>query len=93
MSAIPSHSEHSRIIAQRIADKLRAPPWTRCPSTHCERSQECISPHECNGMGAALVEREVYVAIMQERGEDVAQMLGQDALAAITPSVSTEDKS
>ena len=77
MSAIPSHSEHARIIAQRIADKLRAPHWTRCPSTHCERSQECRSPHECSGNGAALVKREVYAAIMRERGEgeDVAQML------------------
>ena len=22
-------------------------PWARCPSTHCERRQECASPHEC----------------------------------------------
>jgi hypothetical protein len=21
--------------------------WRRCPSTHCERRQECASPHEC----------------------------------------------
>lgn len=23
-------------------------PWARCPSTHCERSQECRSPNECS---------------------------------------------
>lgn len=22
--------------------------WSRCPSTHCERSQECRSPNECS---------------------------------------------
>lgn len=22
--------------------------WKRCPSTHCERWQECRSPHECS---------------------------------------------
>lgn len=22
--------------------------WSRCPSTHCERAQECRSPHECS---------------------------------------------
>jgi hypothetical protein len=21
--------------------------WSECPSTHCERRQECASPHEC----------------------------------------------
>lgn len=26
-------------------------PWARCPSTHCERRQECASPHECSGTG------------------------------------------
>lgn len=23
------------------------PRWQRCPSTHCERSQECRAPHDC----------------------------------------------
>lgn len=23
--------------------------WKDCPSTHCERSHECRSPHECSG--------------------------------------------
>jgi len=23
--------------------------WRNCPSTHCERAQECRSPHECSG--------------------------------------------
>lgn len=25
-------------------------PWANCPSTHCERSQECRSPSECSGL-------------------------------------------
>jgi hypothetical protein len=25
--------------------------WYVCPSTHCERSKECRSPHECSGRG------------------------------------------
>ena len=25
--------------------------WKRCPSTHCERRQECASPGDCNGTG------------------------------------------
>jgi hypothetical protein len=28
-----------------------APNRTRCPSTHCERAQECRSPNECIGTG------------------------------------------
>jgi len=28
--------------------------WERCPSTHCERAQECRSPHECSGTGRRL---------------------------------------
>jgi hypothetical protein len=36
-------------------EKLRraAPNWMRCPSTHCERHQECRTPHECAGTGRA----------------------------------------
>lgn len=29
-------------------------PWKHCPSTHCERSQECRSPNECSATRAAL---------------------------------------
>lgn len=25
--------------------------WRNCPSTHCERAQECRSPHECSATG------------------------------------------
>lgn len=25
--------------------------WRLCNSTHCQRSQECRSPHECGGRG------------------------------------------
>jgi hypothetical protein len=28
--------------------------WHICPSTHCERWQECRSPHECSGTGKNL---------------------------------------
>lgn len=28
--------------------------WRICPSTHCERWQECRSPHECSGTGKNL---------------------------------------
>lgn len=31
--------------------------WQNCPSTHCERSQECRSPHECNGWRKAKIVR------------------------------------
>ncbi len=32
-------------------------PWQRCPSTHCERSQECRSPSECSGTGRGIAKR------------------------------------
>lgn len=25
--------------------------WKRCPSTHCERTQECRNPGDCSGTG------------------------------------------
>ena len=28
--------------------------WVNCPSTHCERSQECRSPSECSAASATL---------------------------------------
>jgi hypothetical protein len=28
--------------------------WRICPSTHCEGSRECRSPHECSGTGKNL---------------------------------------
>lgn len=31
--------------------------WKHCPSTHCERRQECASPHECC---AAVSKREAH---------------------------------
>lgn len=38
-------------IQQLELDRDRAerntPRWSRCPSTHCERRQECASPSEC----------------------------------------------
>jgi hypothetical protein len=36
--------------------------WKHCPSTHCERRQECASPHDCSAslkhIRAALAETE-----------------------------------
>jgi hypothetical protein len=29
----------------------KSEPWKRCPSTHCERAQECRSPSECAAVG------------------------------------------
>lgn len=26
-----------------------------CPSTHCERTQECRAPHDCSGTGKRLI--------------------------------------
>lgn len=31
--------------------------WQRCPSTHCERSQECRSPSDCSGTGRSAKEK------------------------------------
>lgn len=31
--------------------------WKRCPSTHCERRQECASPHDCTATGRAAAIR------------------------------------
>ena len=33
-------------------------PWKHCPSTHCERSQECRAPNECSATRAALTASE-----------------------------------
>ena len=37
------HDPHIRALMSR--------PWELCPSTHCERAQECRSPSECSGTG------------------------------------------
>jgi hypothetical protein len=42
---------HSGEECQRIARAALTAdddPWNRCPSTHCERAQECRSPNECS---------------------------------------------
>lgn len=38
-------------LESAIRAHIATPPWARCPSTHCERRQECASPHECSGSG------------------------------------------
>jgi hypothetical protein len=32
--------------------------WRICPSTHCERWQECRSPHDCSGTGKNLTDEQ-----------------------------------
>lgn len=43
---------HDHASAAHEADQWEkrtdATRWHRCPSTHCERTQECRSPHECS---------------------------------------------
>lgn len=34
-------------LADQWEKRQRPDRWKDCPSTHCERSQECRSPHEC----------------------------------------------
>jgi hypothetical protein len=42
-ASVLSWQKHLRDKA--LKSKMRA---ARCPSTHCERRQECTSPHECS---------------------------------------------
>jgi len=35
--------------------------WKRCPSTHCERAQECRSPNECSGTDANEIARRLGI--------------------------------
>lgn len=34
--------------ADQWEKRQRLDRWKNCPSTHCERRQECASPHECS---------------------------------------------
>jgi hypothetical protein len=38
--------------------------WARCPSTHCERAQECHTPNECGAEGR--IARNRRAALEQE---------------------------
>lgn len=38
---------HDHGSAAEIADRAEQRAAKNCPSTHCERRQECASPHEC----------------------------------------------
>lgn len=43
-----------RCAAAFMADnweRRQKPNWARCPSTHCERRQECASPNGCTVEG------------------------------------------
>jgi len=35
-------------LADQWQKRQRQDRWRDCPSTHCERRQECSSPHECS---------------------------------------------
>lgn len=39
------HDHGSAAYSADLAEKRAT---TRCPSTHCQRSRECRSPHECS---------------------------------------------
>lgn len=43
-------------MASKLTQRFVGPidRWCVCPSTHCERHQECRSPHECSGTGKNL---------------------------------------
>lgn len=41
----PSDAAHRADQWEKRQDGAR---WSRCPSTHCERRQECSSPNECS---------------------------------------------
>lgn len=61
-------------------------PWKRCPSTHCERSEECRSPHDCivrrappavpptrvAGLDLEALARAIYIVNSMEEEEDRA---------------------
>ena len=49
-------------IMRHALAELGKEAWQRCPSTHCERSQECRSPNECSAVGKHLAQRALDAA-------------------------------
>ena len=59
---------------QWCADKARETwnainPWAHCPSTHCERAQECRSVNECSAERSALA-TPPSVPAQDQKGEE-----------------------
>lgn len=53
-----SEPTETAVIADAAREAVYNPgDWRICPSTHCERAQECRSPHECSGTGRGRKER------------------------------------
>lgn len=39
---------YAAFAADQWEKRQKSRRWKMCPSTHCERRQECTSPHECS---------------------------------------------
>lgn len=55
--------------AKAAWDTLR--PWEHCPSTHCERTQECRSVNECSANKSTVAALQAQPA--QAQGDDVVE--------------------
>ena len=69
--------------------ELGKQPWQRCPSTHCERSQECRSPHECSASGMKLARRALDAAFRVASGQEPDPFEAPDALIPKGPANET----
>ena len=60
IEALVAERDEARADMQKLFDAMDeyGGSWRHCPSTHCERSQECRSPHECSGTGLGKLMRE-----------------------------------
>ena len=58
--------------------------WRRCPSTHCERRQECASPSDCTVKGVQAEKEsdanfvELLYSIAPDVSAEIGQRFGQD---------------
>jgi hypothetical protein len=46
-----------RDVREVLANIAYRENWEQCPSTHCERGHECMSPRECSGTGRGPARR------------------------------------
>ena len=69
--------------------ELGKQPWQRCPSTHCERSQECRSPHECSAVGTHLARRALDAAFRVAVGQEPDPFEAPDAIIPKGPANET----
>lgn len=58
-------------------------PWKRCPSTHCERRQECASPSDCMVKSKAADPRDAEIAVLRAALAEIASGCRQDARGPI----------